>query len=313
MKVVAGIDVGKSSLDVSVSAGPVRRFDNAPAGLSALVGWLEREGATHVVCESTGGYERAVVRRLQSTAVSVHIAHPNRVRHFARAAGYQAKTDALDAQMLSRYGQVFEVPSSVAAAADSEVLQDLLRRRKQLVDQRVQERHRLDQGRTEAARTSTQRHIQWLDEEIGRLEEEYRKALENSGELSESAALYRSVPGVGELTAATLVVYLPELGQYRGKELTSLVGLAPWSNDSGRQQGYRSIRGGRGTVRRVLYLAALSAIRYNDDLSRFYQGLRQRGKTGKVAVVAVMRKLLLLLNAIAHRGTPWVEHQAPAG
>ena len=188
-----------------------------------------------------------------------------------------------------------------------------LRRRKQLVAQRVQERHRLDQGRTEAARTSTQRHIQWLDEEIGRLEEEYRKALENSGELSESAALYRSVPGVGELTAATLVVYLPELGQYRGKELTSLVGLAPWSNDSGRQQGYRSIRGGRGTVRRVLYLAALSAIRYNDDLSRFYQGLRKRGKTGKVAVVAVMRKLLLLLNAIAHRGTPWVEHHAPAG
>ena len=312
MKVVAGIDVGKSSLDVSVSAGRVCRFDNTPAGISALVGWLERAGATDAVCESTGGYERAVVRRLQSTAVSVHVAHPNRVRHFARAAGHQAKTDALDAQMLSRYGQVFEVPSSLAAAADSEVLQDLLRRRKQL-DQRVQERHRLDQGRTEAARTSTQRHLQWLDEEIGRLEEQYRKALENSGELSESAALYRSVPGVGELTAATLVGYLPELGQYRGKELTSLVGLAPWSNDSGRQQGYRSIRGGRGTVRRVLYLAALSAIRYNDDLSRFYQRLRQRGKTGKVAVVAVMRKLLLLLNAIAHRGTPWVEHQAPAG
>jgi transposase len=313
MKVVAGIDVGKSSLDVSVSAGPVRRFDNAPAGLSALVGWLEREGATHVVCESTGGYEREVVRRLRSTAWSVHIAHPNRVRNFARAAGRQAKTDALDAQMLSRYGQVFEVPSSVAAAADSEVLQDLLRRRKQLVDQRVQERHRLDQGRTQGARTSTQRHIGWLDGEIGRLDEEYRKALENSVELSESAALYRSVPGVGELTAATLGGYLPELGQSSGKELTSLVGLAPWSNDSGRQQGYRSIRGGRGTVRRVLYLAALSAIRYNDDLSRFYQGLRQRGKTGKVAVVAVMRKLLLLLNAIAHRGTPWVEHHAPAG
>ena len=126
MKVVAGIDVGKTRLEVSVSAGPVRRFDTTPAGLSALVGWLDREGATHVVCESTGGYEREVVRRLRSTAWSVHIAHPNRVRNFARAAGHQAKTDALDAQMLSRYGQVFEVPSSVAAAVDSEVLQDLL-------------------------------------------------------------------------------------------------------------------------------------------------------------------------------------------
>ena len=227
MKVVAGIDVGKTRLEVSVSAGPVRRFDTTPAGLSALVGWLDREGATHVVCESTGGYEREVVRRLRSTAWSVHIAHPNRVRNFARAAGHQAKTDALDAQMLSRYGQVFEVPSSVAAAVDSEVLQDLLRRRKQLVAQRVQERHRLDQGRTEAARTSTQRHIQWLDEEIGRLEEEYRKALENSGELSESAALYRSVPGVGELTAATLVVYLPELGLVPWKGVDLAGGTGP--------------------------------------------------------------------------------------
>ena len=313
MKVVAGIDVGKTHLDVSVSAGRVCRFDNTPAGISALVGWLERAGATDAVCESTGGYERAVVRRLQSTAVSVHVAHPNRVRHFARAAGYQAKADGLDAQMLARYGQAFALPRWVATEADSEVLQDLLRRRKQLVDQRVQERHRLNQGRTEGARTSTQRHLQWLDEEIGRLDDEYRKALEQSVELSAAAALYRSVPGVGELTAATLVGYLPELGQYRGKELTSLVGLAPWSNDSGRHQGYRSIRGGRGRVRRVLYLAALSAIRYNDDLSRFYQRLRHKGKTGKVALVAVMRKLLLLLNAIAHRRTPWVQHQAPAG
>ena len=136
--------------------------------------------------------------------------------------------------------------------------------------------------------------------------------MEQSVELAESAALYRSVPGVGELTAATPVGYLPELGQYRGKEITALVGLAPWANDSGRQQGYRSIRGGRSRVRRVLYLAALAAIRYNDDLRRFYQGLRNRGKTGKVALVAVMLKLLLLLNAIAQRRTPWVEHHSPA-
>ena len=120
MKVVAGIDVGKTSLDGSVSAGPVRRFDHTPAGLAALVGWLECAGVTHVVCESTGGYERDVVRRLQRPAWSVHVAHPNRVRNFARAAGHQAKTDALDAQMLSRYGAVFELPSWVAQDADSE-------------------------------------------------------------------------------------------------------------------------------------------------------------------------------------------------
>ena len=145
------------------------------------------------------------------------------------------------------------------------------------------------------------------------MEEAYRAALKNNGSLAASAALYRSVPGVGELTAATLVGYLPELGQWSGKEVTALVGLAPWANDRGRQQGYRSIRGGRGTVRKVLYLAALAAVRCNDDLKRFYQGLRKRGKTGKVALVAVMRKLLLVLNAIAQRGTPWVEHPAPTG
>ena len=224
MKVVAGIDVGKTRLDVSVSVGPVQGFDNTPTGLTALVGWLERHGVTDVVCEATGGYERALVRRVRHQAWSVHVAHPNRVRHFARAAGYQAKTDALDAQMLSRYGQAFELPNTVAQDADSEVLQDLLRRRKPLVDQRVQEHHRRDKGLTHGAHTSTQRHIQGLDKEIGRLDEEYRQALDQSVELSALAALYQSVPGVGELTAATLVGFLPELGHYSGKQLTALVG-----------------------------------------------------------------------------------------
>ena len=137
--------------------------------------------------------------------------------------------------------------------------------------------------------------------------------MEHSVPLAKAAALYQSVPGVGALTAATLVGALPELGHYSSKEVTALVGLAPWAKDSGRQHGYRSIRGGRGAVRRVLYLAALAAIRYNADLRRFYQRLRERGKTGKVALVAVMRKLLLVLNAIAQRGTPWVEHPVPSG
>ena len=217
MKVVAGIDVGKGSLDVSVSAGPVRRFDNTPEGIAVLLQWLQGNRVTDAVCESTGGYEREVVRGLHGTEISVHVAHPNRVRNFARASGYEAKTDPLDARMLSRYGEVFELHSTLAEDGDSEVVRDLLRRRKQLVEQRVQERNRLDKGLTEGARTSTERHIRWLDEEIGQLEDEYHKALDNSVELSESAALYRSVPGVGDLTAATLVVYLPELGQCNGK------------------------------------------------------------------------------------------------
>ena len=145
------------------------------------------------------------------------------------------------------------------------------------------------------------------------MDEEYQKALECSSELSRRAALYRSVPGVGQLIAATLVADLPELGQGDVKGLSSLVGLAPWSRDSGRQRGYRAIRGGRGSVRRALYLAALTVVRMrNSALGRFYEQLRHRGKPGKVALVALMRKLLLQLHAVARRGTPWVQDYAPA-
>ena len=311
MKVVSGIDVGKKSLEVSVSNGPVRSFDNTAEGIAALLQWVESSGATKVVCESTGGYEREVVRQLQDRGIPVHVAHPNKVRSFARAAGYEAKTDILDARVLSRYGEVFELDNTPADDGDGWRLRELLKRRKQLVDQRVQERNRLEKGLNEGVRRSTERHIGWLDEEIARMDEEYRKALRDSAHLSETAALYQSVPGVGELTSASMVAYLPELGKCSGKALTSLVGLAPWSRDSGGQRGYRSIRGGRGAVRRVLYLAALSAIRYNEEMARFYRGLRNRGKAGKVALVAVMRKMLLLLNAVAHRATPWVHQQLP--
>ena len=306
MKVVVGIDVGKRELDVSVSQGPVRSFANTAEGIAALLNWIASQDASEAVCEPTGGYEREVVRRLEESGLSVHVAHPNKVRNFARAAGHEAKTDVLDARVLSHYGEVFNLARRQPDDGAGQELKDLLKRRKDLVDQRVQERNRLEKGLSGGARRSTERHVAWLDEEIGRMNEEYREALNRNAQLSETAALYRSVPGVGELTAASLVAYLPELGKCDGKALTALVGLAPWSRDSGAQRGYRSIRGGRGAVRRVLYLAALSAVRHNEELGRFYRGLRKRGKTGKVALVAVMRKLLLVLNAVAHRGTPWV-------
>lgn len=303
VNIVAGIDVGKWRLDVSVSQGPVRSFANTPEGIAALLNWVASQGANEAVCEPTGGYEREVVRRLPENGVSVHVAHPNKVRNFARAAGREAKTDVLNAQVLSHFGEVFPIAGRQPDDGESQELKDLLKRRKDLVDERVRESNRLEKGLRGGARRSTERHIGWLNKEIERLEKEYRKALSENARLSEAAALYRSVPGVGELTAASLVAYLPELGKLEGKELTALVGLPPWSRDSGPQRGYRSIRGGRGAVRRVLYLAALSAIRHNEELGQFYRRLQNRGKAGKVALVAVMRKLLLLLNAVARRGT----------
>ena len=304
MALAAGVDVGKANLDVSIAEGPVVRFDNTAKGITKLVKHLKVEDVTLAVCEPTGGYERLLVSRLRKTAVAVHLAHPSRVRAFAKACGYEAKTDSRDAKVLSRYGQVFPEPDTPDPDPEREELQGLLRR--QFVEQRVQERNRLDKGTSRAVATSTKHHIAWLDKEIAELDREYEAALRSSTPLAQQAALYRTVPGVGPLTAAILVAHLPELGHWDAKALTSLVGLGPWSRDSGRKQGQRAIRGGRGIVRRNLYLCAWSVVRVDGELRRFYHSLRERGKPGNVAVVAVMRKLLLQLNSVARRGTPWM-------
>ena len=304
-KKVAGADVGKSNLDVSIARGRARRFANTPDGMARMLSWLREGGATLVAFESSGGYERRLASFLRGSGMPFHVADPRRVRNFARAAGYEAKTDGIDARMLSEYGERFDLSPDAPEDAEAEALRDILSRRKQLVDQRSAERNRLDKGAVRDARASVERHIKWLDKEIERLDRRYRKALSESSDLSAKAELYASAPGVGELTAATLVAYLPELGRFDGRRLTALVGLAPWSRDSGIKRGRRSIRGGRGRVRQALYMAALSAARWNADLKEFYQGLLARGKVKKVALTAVMRKLLLTLNAIARRGSPW--------
>lgn len=305
-KRVAGIDVGKQEVAVSVARGPVRRFPNTDAGILAVLTWVREQAATHVVCEATGGYERLLVQQGRMTDLAVTVAHPTKVRAFARAVGQGAKTDPLDAQILAHYGEVFELPVAAAQEEASAEVRALLGRRQQLLDQRMQEHNRLEKGLQGRVKKSCQRHLAWLDKELKHLEEEYQQAIQAKPELAERVALYQSVRGVGVLTAATLLAYVPELGQGSGKALTALVGLVPWAQDSGSHRGYRAIRGGRGLVRRALYMAALSVIRTNTDLGRWYQALRRRGKPGKVAVVAVMRKLLLQLHAIARRGTPWV-------
>ena len=216
------------------------------------------------------------------------------------------------AQALSRYGEVFPEVDTWEPETDPhrEELKDLLRRRRQFIDQRVQEKGRLDKGISTTIAKSTKRHIAWLEKEIARLDQAYQAVLQDNVTLAERAALYRTVPGIGPLTAATLVAQLSELGHWDSQALTSLVGLAPWSRDSGKKRGHRAIRGGRGLVRRALYMCAWAVIRHDSEMRRFYDRLRQRGKPGNVAVVVVMRKILLQLNAVARRGTPWVPQDA---
>lgn len=310
-RATAGIDVGKGQLDVSVDEGRVRRFPNTAAGVAELAEWLGTRGEVLAICEATGGYELLLVETLRKVDIPVHVAHPNQVRDFARACGHQAKTDRLDAVVLSRYGRVFQPAATLAQDQDRSRLQELLGRREQLVEQRTQEKNRLSQAGSPSARASIQRHIEWLDAEIQALEREYQARLRENVEFNRMLELYCSVPGVGPQTAATLIAGLPELGHWDGKALASLCGVAPWSRDSGRQRGYRATRGGRTRIKRALYLPSLAVSRSKTGLGACYHRLRERGKLGKVALVAIMRKLLLQLNAVARRGTPWQPDYQP--
>ena len=214
MTTVVGVDVGKANLDVSVSEGPVTRFDNTRSGITKLLKHVGNHDVTLAVCEATGGYERALVNRLRESGIAIHVALPTRVRAFAKACGYEAKTDPRDARVLSRYGQVF--PDAKVAEdgfdPEREELRDVLNRRRQFLAQRIQELGRLDKGTSPVTLRSTKRHIAWMDKESARLDAEYQRALAKSASLAERAALYRSVPGIGSLTSAILVAFLPFTG-----------------------------------------------------------------------------------------------------
>ena len=277
---VVGIDVSKGHLDVSVAAGSPQRFANNPAGIASLVAWLEAQDIGRVVYEPTGGYERPLGEALVAAGLPACRVHPNRVRAYAQACGLLAKTDRLDAQVLARYGAAFDGPERRQDADEPAraELQDLLRRREQPASggrQRVQERNRLDKGMSAGAAASTRRHLNWLDAEIAQLDAEYQALLSAHQALYQSArGGYQSIPGIGLLTAATLVAELPELGQLDHGALVALSGLAPWAKDNtifdqSRQRGQRRIRGGRGTVRRVLYMAAQSAARHHPECGTF--------------------------------------------
>jgi len=318
MNCLVGVDVGKYQLDVFIDGvNQGGEFDNEARGIEQLLTLIndledQGHGIEQVICEATGGYERALCQALMAAGHPLHIAHANKVRAFATAQGILAKTDRLDARVLAAYGRVFNPPAKVLADPGRLQLRALLQRRRQLLATRTREHNRLETVDSAPLQDSLVRHIQWLSDELSQLDRAWQRILAEQDTLAQPVALYESVRGIGQLTAATLAAELPELGQLEHKSLTALAGLAPFSKDSGRQRGYRRIRGGRPVVRTCLYMAALSATRYNPELRAFYQRLRARGKPGKVALVAVMRKLLIILNSIARRQTPWQE-TAPRG
>lgn len=303
--VFVGIDVAKDEL--VVAERPSGRTWSVPNEAAALAGFateLQQQAPTGIVLEATGGYERAAVAALQAIGLPVVVANPRQVRQFARSLGRLAKTDKLDAGVLAHYAEAVQPPVRAPIDAATQELDGWVERRQALVRQRSAERLRLATAHP-SVRPRVERHIAWLDEEIDAVEEVIAEPVKQSSTLAHKAALLDSVPGIALTTAAMLVSQVPELGQIEAKAVAALIGVAPLNCDSGTMRGKRSCWGGRGDVRAALFKPTQTACIHNPTIRAFYQRLRDAGKTYMVAIVACMRKLLTICNAILASGTPW--------
>lgn len=305
-----GIDVSKAYLDVFVHPqGKQWRSCNSELGITETLQALSSMEVALVVLEATGGMEQAITTALSQAGIAVVVSNPRRVRDFAKAIGKLAKTDRIDAQVLARYGEAVRPEVRALASEAAQELQDLVMRRQQVVEMVSAERNRRSSARSERARAQIDHHIAWLKEEIKSLDEQIQTQLNQSQQWQRQQALLQSVPGVGVVSASTLIALLPELGQLTRQQIAALVGVAPMNCDSGKMRGRRFVIGGRSAVRSVLYMAALVATQFNPVIQAFYQRLLAQGKPKKLALVACMRKLLVMLNAMLKHNQSWQPQQ----
>jgi transposase len=290
-----GLDVAKISLQLDL-AGKSHLLANDATGHAQLLKLLRPHPAAHVVCEATGGYEQAVVRALQAAQQPVSILEAARVRYFARAQGQRAKTDPIDAAMLSRYGRAFEPAPTPPLSADQHKLAHLAQRRRQLIHTRTAETNRADHYSDPLCQRQHQQLLKLLDKQIDQCDQAILTLIAADPVLAHKAKRLKTIPGVGPVVAATVLAEMPELGRLNPQTAAALTGVAPYNRDSGDHQGQRHIAGGRQQVRCALYMAALSAIRHDRLLKAFYTRLRNAGKKPKVALVACIRKLIILMN-----------------
>jgi transposase len=300
-----GIDVSKAHLDIaSRSTGKRWQVKNDSEGIAELVQQLRTLKPTLIVLEATGGLETAVTAALAAAGLQIAIINPRQARDFGKSLGRLAKTDKIDAEMLARFAEAIRPEPRSLPDEQTQELQAVLVRRRQLVEMLVAEKNRFPLAHS-TMRPRIQEHIAWLEQELGDIDKDLHQRLQSSPLWREKEELLRSVKGIGPVTATTLLAELPELGQLNRKKIAALVGVAPFNCDSGKMHGRRAIWGGRACVRNALYMATLSATRCNEIIQPYYEHLIRGGKLKKVALVACMRKLLTILNAMAHSGTHW--------
>jgi transposase len=301
-----GIDVSKAHLDVHVlPSGESFRVGHDDAGFVTLIARVRPLTPTVVVLEATGGYEVTVAAALAGAGLPVAVINPRQIRDFARATGQWAKTDALDARVIALFAEAVRPIARPLPDDQARALGDLVARRRQLVDMLTAEQNRHRLLRDRGLQRDLEAHITWLDAALGRLEADLTTLIRSTPIWREADELLRSVPGVGPVTSCALIADLPELGHLDRRRIAALAGLAPVARDSGTFRGRRMIVGGRAHVRRSLYMATVAAIKYNPVIRAFFHRLVAAGRPGKVAVIAAMRKLLTILNAMLRDRRPW--------
>jgi transposase len=297
--VFVGIDVSKDFLDVAYShRSDTPRFANSETGLEELIGTLDSLDVQLVVMEASGGYQRLALASLLKTGIPSVAVNPRQVRDFARALGKLEKTDQVDAKVLMLFGQRIRPPVRPATDAETSLFSELMQRRRQLVEMLVAEKNRFGQAQSSRVRKNIQEHIDWLKKQLQNTEGELKQRVKACPAWDAKVELLEQLPGVGRVTVLTLLSVLPELGTLNRKQIAKLAGLAPLARDSGRQTGKRHVWGGRSAVRACLYMATLVATKHNPVIKAFYARLVSAGKPKKLALVAAMRKLLTILNAM---------------
>lgn len=306
-----GIDMAKRTFDVCLQpdAKPCS-LDNDADGIALLLQRLPEPGTCLVVVESTGGYHRPLVAELASAGHHVAVANPRQVRDFAKGHGILAKTDRIDAAVIARFGQQVRPRIVEPAQARQAVLEQLVTRRRQLIDLRTAEKNRLETTTVPAVRRSIEAVLELLQRQVEQVDQLILEQIESDDDWNAKSQLLTSVPGVGKTTSAALLAELPELGQLNRQEIAALVGVAPFNRDSGEFRGRRMVWGGRSDVRKTLYMASFVAMRFNPKIKRFAQRLKAAGKPFKVVITPCMRKLLVILNTMVKTNTPWTMQTA---
>jgi transposase len=306
-----GVDIAKDRLDVCLHPnGNTRFFPNTPPGHRALIAWLKAFDIQRVVFEATGAYHRAFERSLGAAGLPLSKINPRQARHFAKALGQLAKTDQLDAAMLARFGALIEPAIRPVLSPTLDAMKELTLARQALIKDRTAARNRIKMVRSALLRRQLAQRLDQIARQLADVDAALDSLCGSDAELAARLSILTSIPGIAKVTALSLLVEMPELGHLEPGPAASLAGLAPVVHDSGTRRGHRSIQGGRAPLRRALYMPALSATRFNPDLTAKYQALVKAGKPAKVALTAIMRKLLILANALLRDQRHWTPKHA---